>query len=62
MLQKRVTSLALISIEREFLSADVKNEIIQIFSHKRAHTGNRNSKVQVSNRFVHIMACSSLVK
>ena len=27
MLQERLTSLALISIDREFLSADVKNEI-----------------------------------
>ena len=27
MLQERLTSLALISIEREFLSADVKNEV-----------------------------------
>ena len=28
MLQERLTSLALISIEREFLSADVKNEVV----------------------------------
>ena len=39
------TSLALISIEKEFLSADVKNEVVQIFSDRRAHMGKRNSKV-----------------
>ena len=38
MLQERQTSLALISIEREFLSAGVKNEVVQIFSDRRAHT------------------------
>ena len=32
LLQERLTSLALISNEREFLSADVKNEVVQIFS------------------------------
>ena len=31
MLQERLTSLALISIKREFLSADVKNEVVQNF-------------------------------
>ena len=35
-LQERLTSLALICIGREFLSADVKNEVVQIFSDKRA--------------------------
>ena len=37
MLKERLTSLALISIKREFLLADVKNEEIQIFSDRRAH-------------------------
>ena len=45
MLQERLTSLALVSIEREFLSADVKNEAVQIFSDRRAHMGKRNCKV-----------------
>ena len=45
MLQERLTSLALISIEKEFLLADVKNEVVQIFSDKRAHMGKRNRKV-----------------
>ena len=44
-LQERLTSLALISIKREFLSVDVKNEVIQIFSDRRAHIGKRNRKV-----------------
>ena len=44
MLQERLTSLALISIEKEFLSVDVKNEVAQIFSDRRAHMGNRNCK------------------
>ena len=35
MLQERQTSLALISIERELLSADVKNEVVQIFSDRK---------------------------
>ena len=39
MLQERLTSLALTSIEREFLSEDVKNELVQIFSDRRAHMG-----------------------
>ena len=45
MLQKRLTSLALISIEREFLSVVVKNEVVEIFSDRRAHMGKRNRKV-----------------
>ena len=45
MLQERFTSLALISIEKEFLLADVKNEVVQIFSDRRAHMGKRNRKV-----------------
>ena len=45
MSQKRLTSLALISIEREFLSADVKNEVVQIFSVRKAYMENRNRKV-----------------
>jgi len=44
MLQERLTSLALISIEREFLSADVKTEVVQIFSDRRAYMGKRNCK------------------
>ena len=47
--QERLTSLALISIEKEFLSTDVKNEVVQIFSDRRAHMGKRNGKVQVFN-------------
>ena len=42
MSQECLTSLALISIEKEFFSADVKNEVIQIFSNRRAHMGKRN--------------------
>ena len=42
MLQERLTSLALISIEREFLSADVKNEVVEIYSNRRAHMVKRN--------------------
>ena len=45
MLQESLTSLAFISIEREFLSADVKNEVVQIFSNSRAHMEKRNRKV-----------------
>ena len=45
MLQERPTSLALIGIQREFVSAHVKNEVVQIFSDKRAHMGKRNRKV-----------------
>ena len=44
-LQERLTSLALITIEREFLSADVKNEAVQVFSDRRSHMGMRNRKV-----------------
>ena len=49
MLQDRLTRLAFISIEREFLSADAKNEVVQIFSDRRAHMGKSNRKMQVSN-------------
>ena len=45
MLQERLTSLALISIERKFLSVDMKNEVVQIFSDRRAHMRKRNRKV-----------------
>ena len=45
MLQECLTSLALISIERESLLADLKNEVVQIFSHRRAHMGKGNRKV-----------------
>ena len=45
MLQERLTSLALICVEREFLSEDVKNEVVQILSDRRAHMGKRNRKV-----------------
>ena len=45
MLQERLTSLALISIEREFLSANVKNEVVQIFSDSKAYMGKRNRKM-----------------
>ena len=45
MLQERLTSVASINIEREFLSADVKNEVVQIFSDRRTHMGNKNRKV-----------------
>ena len=45
MLQKCLTCLALIRIERKFLSADVKNEVVQIFSDRRADMGKRNRSV-----------------
>ena len=45
MLQERLTSLTLISIKREFVSADVKKEVVQIFSDRRAQMGKRNRKV-----------------
>ena len=45
MLQERLTSLALISVEKEFLSADIKNEAVQIFFDRRAHMEKRNRKV-----------------
>ena len=45
MLQEHLKSLALISIERKFLSVDVKNEVVQIFSERRAHMRKRNCKV-----------------
>ena len=44
MLQERLISLALISIEREFLSKNVKNEVVQIFS-DRAQMGKGNREV-----------------
>ena len=44
MLHERLTSLTLISIEREFLSIDVKSELVQIFSDRRANMGKRNGK------------------
>ena len=44
-LQERQTNLTLIIIEREFLSADLKNEVVQIFSDRRPHMGKRNRKV-----------------
>ena len=49
MQQERLTSLGFNSIEREFLSADVKNGVLQIFSDRRAHMIKRNHKVQESN-------------
>ena len=42
MLQERLTSFALISIEREFLSANVKNKVVRILSDRRAHMETRN--------------------
>ena len=45
MLQKSLTSLALISIKGELLSADMKNEVVQICSDRRAHMGKKNRKV-----------------
>ena len=45
MLQECLTSLALMGIEKEFLSADVKNEVVQIFCDRRAYMGKRNHKV-----------------
>ena len=35
----------LVSIDREFLSADVKNEVVDIFYDRRDHMGKRNRKV-----------------
>ena len=34
MLQERLTNLALVSIKRDFLLVNVKNEIVQTFSDK----------------------------
>ena len=45
MLEERLTSLALISIERGFLLANVKKEVVQIFSDRRACMEKKNSKV-----------------
>ena len=42
MLQERLTNLALISIEKEFLLVNLKNEAVQIFSDRRGHSGKRN--------------------
>ena len=42
MSNERLTNLALISIEKEFLTADVKQEVVKTFSDRRAHLGNRN--------------------
>ena len=42
MSQERLTNLGLIIIEKEFLSFDVKKEVVQIFSDKRSHLGHRN--------------------
>ena len=44
MRQERPTSLALISIKREFIAADAKNEVV-LFSGRKAHMGKRNSEV-----------------
>jgi len=44
MLQECLTNWLLISLEKEFLSVDVKNEVVQIFS-ERAHLGKRNQEV-----------------
>ena len=41
MSQERLTNLALISTEKEFLSADAKNEVVQMFSDRRSHLGHR---------------------
>ena len=49
MLLECLTSLASISIKREFFSADMKNEVVKIFSDRRAHMGKRNRKVLVCN-------------
>lgn len=42
MSQERLTNLAIISIEKEFLSSDVKKEVVELFSERRAHLGHRN--------------------
>ena len=42
MSQERLNNLSLISIEKKFLSyADVKKEVIELFSERRAHLGHR---------------------
>ena len=48
-LQERLPNLILIRIEREFFSAHAKNEVVQIFSDRRANMGKRNRCVKVSN-------------
>ena len=45
MLQERQASLAFIGTEREFLSADVKIKVVQIFCDRRAHMEKRNREV-----------------
>ena len=42
MLKERLTNLALITIEKEFFSVDVKNEVVQTFSTGRVHLRKRN--------------------
>ena len=42
MSQERLTNLGLIVIEKEFPSADVKKEVVQIFLRQRSHLGRRN--------------------
>ena len=42
MSQERLTNLAIISIEKEFLSSDVKKEVVELFSERRAYLGHRN--------------------
>lgn len=39
MSQERLTNLTLISIEKQFLTVDVKNEVVQVFSDRRSHLG-----------------------
>lgn len=41
MSQDQLTNLALISIEKEFLAADVKKEVIQVFPERRSQLGHR---------------------
>ena len=41
MSQERLTNLALISSEKEFLSVDVKNEVVQVYSDRRSYLGHR---------------------
>lgn len=41
MSQERLTNLALISIEQEFITRDVKSEVVQVFCDRRSNLGNR---------------------
>ena len=41
MLQERLTNMALSSIEKEFFSVDLKNEVVQTFPDRRGHSGKR---------------------